>query len=168
MSLLLRFTYAVCLFSCVLFVTQAMDKTVGKVRVNWLAPEKYTDVRPGSWGSKKRYTEYVTKRLTLHIEKLATQYLPPNHNLIITVTNLDLAGDIQFIGSQQMRVIRSIDIPRIHFSYELTDQNNEIINTAEVKLKDMGFDMRSHFLKDDPFKFEYTMLKNWFKTAFSG
>ena len=65
------------------------------------------------------------------------------------------------------RVIKDIDIPRINFSYQLVDNSGDVLQEAEVKLKDMSFlSGSSNFYKSDRLRYEKAMLQRWFKKEF--
>ncbi|AWB67108.1 DUF3016 domain-containing protein [Saccharobesus litoralis] len=136
-----------------------------QLHIEWQSPEKYTDIRPGNWGSKTKFQQHVTAKLSAHFEKLAEQ-LPKQQRLNIQVTNLDLAGDVRIGSFNEIRVIRSIDIPRIQFTYQLLDDKGNELVRDQVNLKDMGFDIRTNKYSHNSFKYEYQMLDNWFNQTF--
>lgn len=144
-----------------------------EVEVNWENPEKYRDVRPSNQSSK-RFRETTFKRIDEYVSELAMS-LPDNKKLIITVSDLDLAGRVwpaSFVGfghsGSDVRLIKDIDIPRIDFTYQLVDQAGSIVQEAEVKLKDMAFLQRSNRLfRSEPLRYEKNMLRNWFNKEFS-
>ena len=90
------------------------------------------------------------------------------------VSDLDLAGQVwpaSFVGlghsTSDVRVIKNIDIPRMNFSYQLLDESGQVLQQAEVKLKDMSFlDRGSHFFRNEPLRYEKNMLKRWFEQEF--
>jgi hypothetical protein len=143
------------------------------VEINWDKPKKYTDVRPTN-ESRKRFRESTFKRINQYLEKLA-QNLPDDTKLMMKVTNLDLAGQVwpaSHVGlghsASDVRVIKQIDIPRINFSYQLLASTGEIIQQADVKLKDMSFlDRANRSFKSEPLRYEKNMLQRWFKQEFS-
>ena len=65
-------------------------------------------------------------------------------------------------------VIRRIDIPRITFSYSLSDENEQVIvSEDDVTIKDMNFmesAIRRH--RNDPLSYEKNMLDDWFADTF--
>lgn len=137
--------------------------------VVWKNPEKYTDVRPTN-ESRVKFRERTFKALEEYITELAEE-LPEGDKLTMTVTNLDLAGQVwpasfafgNATGSD-IRVIKRVDIPRISFSYSLTDSNGEVLKSAEVKLKDMAFlNTPTPFIGRENLGYEKNMLKEWFE-----
>jgi hypothetical protein len=100
--------------------------------------------------------------------------LPGDQKLLMKVNDLDLAGQVlpaSFVGlglsGSDVRVVKNIDIPRINFSYQLLSQSGEVLQQAEVKLKDMSFlDRSNHFFRNETLRYEKDMLKRWFNQEF--
>ena len=95
----------------------------------------------------------------------------------MTVTNVDLAGQVwpsQFVGfgvgaANDVRVIQRVDIPRMTFSYTLSDEQGTVVSSAEeVQLKDMNF-MESNIRQNrgDTLSYEKIMLEDWFNDTFT-
>lgn len=144
----------------------------GQAKVTYEKVEDYTDFEPAS-GVKQRFQERSMKDLTAHIEELAEQ-LPEDTTLTITVKDIDLTGRLEPTfgesAQQYIRVVRSVDFPRIEFSYQLTDVDGNELKAGEVNLKDMSFDFNrasSTRMSNDTLYYEQQMLKEWFKKTFS-
>lgn len=157
------------------FCTHASDTpegekegTNGRVNIEWQNPKSYTDIRPSNQ-SKKRFQEATFKKIEKFLEKLAGK-LPEGQKLKMTVTDLDLAGHVWpghmagMNNTQDIRVIKRVDFPRMNFSYTLVDENGKMLKSGEEKLKDMSF--QSHNLgriHSDGLRYEKNMLEHWFK-----
>jgi N-acetyl-beta-hexosaminidase len=143
-----------------------------EVEIEWVKPEKYRDVRSSN-ESRKRFRENTFEHISEYMSKLALA-LPDNNKLLIKVSDLDLAGRVwpaSFIGlgmgGADVRVVKSIDIPRINFSYQLLDTSGQVLQEAEVELKDMSFlDRSNHFFRNEALRYEKNMLKRWFNQEF--
>ena len=143
-----------------------------EVEIEWVKPEKYRDVRSSN-ESRKRFRENTFEHIGEYISKLALA-LPDNNKLLIKVSDLDLAGRVwpaSFIGlgmgGADVRVVKSIDIPRINVSYQLLDTSGQVLQEAEVKLKDMSFLDRSNYsFRNEALRYEKNMLKRWFNQEF--
>lgn len=160
-----RFLIAVAL-SGVAISTQASDEANKNIEVNWLEPEKFTDLHP-SGESRKTFRKRVLRNLEAYFAELAED-LPPQQRLAITVTDIDLAGQVwpTFGAGNDVRIINRTFIPRIEFNYTLTS-SGETLHSADVKLKEISFMMRSVGVRtSDPLRYEKSMLKRWFKEAF--
>ena len=139
------------------------------VDVTWQDPDKYSDVRPAN-ENRVRFRERTFESLEKYFDKLAEK-LPENEKLSITVTNLDLAGQVwpsSFVfgnaTGSDVRIIKRVDIPRMSFSYTLTDASGKALKSADVKLKDMSFmDNPSLIARNEFLGYEKEMLKDWFQ-----
>lgn len=142
------------------------SEPVTAVKVNWQNPEKYTDIRPSS-GTKKSYQ----KRVITAFDRIWSDFaakLPAGHTLLVTVKDLDLAGDVNpmyRIEHSDIRVIKEIYFPRMTFDYQLLDSAGQVLAAEQdVKVKDMGFMNSSPIgLGNGEFVYEKQMLKNWFQ-----
>ena len=136
--------------------------------ITWEKPEKYTDLRPAN-ESRVKFRERTFKALDEYFAKLAEK-LPEKDKLAITVTNLDLAGQVwpsSFVFGNatgtDVRIVKRVDIPRIKFSYTLTNEAGKVVKSADVDLKDMGFlDNPRTFTQNTHLGYEKAMIKEWF------
>ena len=159
-------------FSGVLVLGSGQLAAKAEVDITWQNPEKFRDVKPSN-ESRKRYRERVFAQLDEYLLELAER-LPDEHKLLITVNDLDLAGEVwpaSFAGlghsMSDVRVIKSIDIPRMSFQYKLVNQSGEVVQEADVKLKDMSFQNRAnHFFNSESLRYEKNMLLEWFEDEF--
>ena len=143
-----------------------------EVEIKWDNPKKYSDIMPSN-ASRKRFRESTFKHIHEYMNKLALA-LPEKKKLLMTVTDLDLAGQVwpaNYVGfgnsGSDVRVIETIDIPRMNFSYQLLDEFGQVLQQADVKLKDMAFFDRSrHFFRNEQLRYEKNMLKRWFDKEF--
>ena len=155
-----------------LMFVSASSLAKGEVEINWQNPEKYSDVRPTN-ASRVKYRERVFNQLDEYFTELAAD-LPDGQILKVNVSNLDLAGQVwpaSFVGfghsGSDIRLIKSIDIPRMRFSYQLLDQAGMVQKEAEVNLKDMSFqDRHNSFFDSESLRYEKNMLKQWFYKEF--
>lgn len=153
------------LLLCGLSLLTASAVQAGEVKVQWQEPEKFTDIRPAN-DSRKVYRERVMKKFDSFFTELAAK-LPEGYSWNITVTDIDLAGDVDyFIGGagNALRVVKDIYSPAIKFSYVVRDQHGEEVASADEKLRDMGFMQSLNSVNDsDEFRYEQQMLQDWFK-----
>ncbi|WP_133468723.1 DUF3016 domain-containing protein [Paraglaciecola marina] len=168
----MKTSMATCL-SVIVLITNFQLMAATQVEVQWQNPEKYRDVRPAS-ESRKQFRESTFKKLDAYLQELSSK-LPDGSKLLMTVTDLDLAGQVwpaSFTGlgrgSSDIRVIKDVDIPRMTFNYQLMSNTGEILKGADVDLKDMSFLSRTnHRFRRDTLGYEKSMLKRWFDKEFS-
>lgn len=135
----------------------------GEAKVTWQDPDNYTDVQPTN-ETKAGFQARVFRSLDEAFDSLA-QKLPDGYNLQVTVTDLDLAGQVKPMrspGGQDIRVVKDIDWPRISFSYILSDQKGQQVAAGQENLKDMNFRSGINIDTSDSFYYEKKLLRNWF------
>jgi hypothetical protein len=137
------------------------------VEVKWSNSDKYLDMDAGEEHRKHFKTRTFTA-FEEHFAKLAAS-LPDNQKLVFDVTNVDLAGDVNFGGTRRVRVVKSIFFPRLDFSYQLLNADNTVAKSAEISLKDMGFLTHTGIrYRNKSLSYEKEMLDDWFKKTFAG
>ncbi len=149
-----------------LSVLMASSLTAGEVKVEYKDYKKFTDMKPANEprGSYEKRTMANFDKIFADLAKR----LPEGYSWNVVVTDIDLAGDVNHMYTQtgqQIRVIKEVFIPRINFSYTLSDKNKAVVaEEKDLKLKDMGFMTRlSANRADGPLAYEREMLERWFK-----
>ena len=131
----------------------------GDVTVNYIQPERFSDLPFSAWDR-----EEVLKDLTDHFAKLGAK-LPPDQNLRIDVTDVDLAGrEVPGRGARDLRIIRSdgAEWPRIDLHYTI-ESNGQVLRSGDAQLRDMAFmDRIGRYSDGDSLRFERRMIDDWF------
>ncbi|KKO45516.1 hypothetical protein WG68_10790 [Arsukibacterium ikkense] len=140
--------------------------TVGaELEVNWQEPEKFTDIRAAN-DSRSRFQARVMRNFEKFFQEIANE-LPEGYSWQVTITDVDLAGEVDFFATstgQPIRVIKEIHSPAIRFNHLLRDQYGEEVVGGEERFRDMGFMSRMSPRGNTPeFEFERVMLQDWFK-----
>lgn len=151
----------------------AATSHAAEVKVEWVEPTKYVDVKPSN-EPRKRFRERTLEQLETFMLELGEK-LPSEQSLTLKVTNLDLAGHVwpaSFAGfgnsMTDVRIIRSLDIPRMTVSYTLTENDRIVQQGEDIKIKDMAFmDSRVRPLNRDTLVYEKAMIEDWFDDTFS-
>lgn len=134
------------------------------ITVDFHEPEKFTDIRPGN-ETRSRFEQRVQDAVTAIFNELAHR-LPEGYHWQIKVTDIDLAGEVDYFAGnagQAIRVIRDVHSPAIQFEQSLRDPHGEELASGEVKLRDMGFMNRPGRMGHRPeFEYERVMLTDWF------
>jgi len=137
----------------------------GEAVVEWKHPEKYTDIRSGDQ-TVEGMRKSVAKSLGAEFSALAAR-LPPGYRLSVTVTDLDLAGEVDPVPMRQMneiRVLKDVHFPRMVFDYQLMDADGAVLQEqTDVELKDMQYlwSMRTT-RSSESFYAERKMIRDWF------
>jgi len=147
----------------------AADRPVTVVFAN---PDKYADVKENySDYDNENGREHYLPLLREHLERIAARRLPAGQRLTMTFTDIDLAGDFEpwrGIQFDDIRVVKDIYVPRMNFSFQITDANGQVVKSGERKLVEMAYQMRiTGGFRDDPLRYEKMMLDDWMSREFS-
>ena len=139
--------------------------SAGEAKVVWQDPDGYTDIRPGNQ-SIKSMRSGIEKSIGGEFSELAGQ-LPEGYVLDVTVTDLDLAGEIDPIPTRsmdQIRVLKDIYFPRMTFDYRLTGSDGAVLLAEQkVELKDMQYLSNMRVTRSsEAFYSERRMVRDWF------
>ena len=148
-----------------MFAADKKDKP-SNVTVTFKDSDKFTDAR-SSMGSGT--DEYYLDTIRDHLQQTASRYLAAGQKLDITVTDIDLAGEI-LPGSpdlNQVRIVKEVYIPRGVLTFKLTDADGKVVKEGERKINDMNFmNNMSVVGRNDPLFYDRAMLTRWVETEF--
>lgn len=152
----------------------AADKAVApetRVTVVFDHPEKYADLKDGGLDiDNERGRERFLPQLKTHLEEEAGRRLAPGQKLTVTFSDIDLAGDFEpWHGPQynDIRILKEIYVPRLTFTFRVTDEGGQVVKEGERKLADLGYQMRiTRTFRDDPLRYEKDMLDDWLRDEF--
>ncbi len=144
-----------------------------EVKVTWQNPEEFRDIDAGEQNQEK-FQAQVMQQLEEYILELS-QALPEGQNLSLTVTDLDLAGEVLpgfsqgFNTPRDMRVVKRVYFPQMNIEFQLTDSQGATLKSGSSELKDMSFqdNIQTHQKARDPLAHEKEMIKKWFDKTFS-
>lgn len=137
----------------------APAQAAGKAEVQWVEPQNFRDAGFGAWERDR-----TLKSLGEFIEKLGQQ-LPDGQLLKLTVTDLDLAGDVFPRAAREVRIVRgSADWPQMTASYSLTTSDGRVLKSGNADIADLGyfFTPRNASAIDGDFPYEKRMIHRWF------
>lgn len=146
-------------------------KSTANIDVQFSHPEKFTDVKDSDQDTdNERGGANFLPQIKEHIEQQAAALLPAGQKLTVTFSDIDLAGDFEpWRGPQfnDVRIVKSIYVPRLNFSFTLTDSNGKVLKEGERKLVDLAYQMRiTRSFQDDPLRYEKDMLSDWLRQEF--
>lgn len=146
-------------------VLSSPAQAAGAVQVNFVQPERFSDVRDAHMQSE-RYLEL----LKLNITDAALPYLADGQTLKVDVLDVDLAGEIRRgARPQDVRVLKGgADWPRIQMRWAL-EAGGQTLKSGEATVQDMAYLQRiigtPH--SQEALRYERRMLDDWFKTQFT-
>lgn len=153
-------------------VTQAA--VAADVKVEWKNVDDYRDIEAVS-DIQERFQNRVMENLTKHWQELG-QKLPADHQLAITMTDLDLTGRIEPTygvgGSSYIRVLDSLSYPTMTFAFTYTDGTGKVLaESEEVKLKDLADGTSTlrniHGTSGDNLYREKRLMSEWVREQFN-
>jgi hypothetical protein len=160
---------SVCMTAVTLCLAMAMAAQAANVEIEWLKPEKYLDIRGGD-ENQKRFQERVIAALTSYFKEAAAEILPADQTLYLTITNVDLAGDVEYFFTafpMGVRVMRDIYFPSIEFNYELRDAGGKVLKRGKENIKDLGYMFSGMaYINNPPFDYEKRLIDDWFRKNF--
>ena len=150
------------------FASNPTAKAEDRTEVIFLHPEKFSDVRDSNMGSDKG-RDGILQQLKDFIVQRTKAYVPAGQQLIITVTDVDLAGDFEPWRGPEMtdvRVVKDIYPPKIDLEYKLTGPGGKVVKTGQRQLRDLAFQMKLSINRDDPLRYEKALLEDWLRSDF--
>jgi hypothetical protein len=131
-------------------------------KVSFVKPEAFVDIPLDA-----RDRDDALHTLRAHFATLAKK-LPAGQDLIVEVTDVDLAGRMEptrLSLAQELRVLRGMaDWPMIAFRYRV-EASGKALKSGEARVADMNY-LRSfnRYPTSEPLRHEKMMLDNWFKS----
>ncbi len=127
-------------FSAPAALAQSDDSEVA--HVTYLEPQQFSDFKT-EFSYRERDSLYLQEELSRHFERAVKRYLPEGSRLTVSVTEVDMAGEIRpsTTLANDPRVVRPIHPARIHFEYQWFDAQNELVVSGAEELD--GRDMMS-------------------------
>ena len=158
------FLFIIAVALCCPLLTQA-----AVLEIEWVDIKEYRDILASNQ-AQKVFEEHVIKNLTGFFRTAAKKHLPDNQTLHIRITDLDLAGDVDYFFmdySHPVRVVKAMYFPSIEFSYELRDAQNQVIKSGSENIRDMDFLLSNVKLHStSPFRYEKKLIEDWFRNTF--
>ncbi|MCL1038445.1 DUF3016 domain-containing protein [Shewanella submarina] len=135
----------------------------GVVKITWQNPDKYSDIESTA-ERQSRFEQRAFDSMTENLAKLARKVLTHGEQMQMTVTNVDLAGDVRptfGASASDIRVLKDIYPPKITFSYQIT-KGQQVIMSGEEELRDLNYLGGIQPRRQESFMYENQMLKHWF------
>lgn len=148
--------------------SQASSGPPAEVRVEFVAPEHFTDIGEKFPGSTKRRDSNLDE-LRQHIEERAQRVLAEGQSLRVSITDIDMAGRTEPWHPRlwDTRIVRDIYSPRIALRFELADAQGTVLGTGERSLHDSAFMSRGRGgYINDPLRYEKALLDDWIEREF--
>ena len=154
---------AVAAIAAAALLTATGVQAAGRVEVRWVEPERFSDI-----GSRPWVRERTLQALGEYIQHLG-RLLPEGQSLHIEVTDVDLAGEIDYSSWHETRVLRGrADVPRIALRYTLRADGRSV-KSEEIWLSDLNYLGAPYLtaLRQTELGYEKQMLERWFRDTFA-
>lgn len=148
--------------------TDASAATHKNIRIEYIHPEKFTDVGDRDFPRDSLRTEYLGQ-LRKHLVQGAARLLPAEQQLIVSITDIDMAGNFEpwRIRLYDTRIIRDVYPPRIDLRFALTAADGTPLKEGERQLRNPAFLMAiPPYFRDDPLRYEKALLDDWLEREF--
>ena len=137
------------------------------VTVTFAHPETYTDLRL-SCVSRTTDAQSLRGDLERYLVTAATPLLAAGQRLEITVTNVDMAGDIEDWrgpGRCDVRTMKDTYPPRIDLSFRLLDGSGRELRAGARKLRDSNYLVNAGpAYGTDHLRYEKALLGDWLRS----
>lgn len=155
------------LIACAILFIFISSSAAAGTQVTLVEPKKFSDYAL-SGQSKKNSIKTINKQFNVMFADIAKDIISEDEQLTIEITDLNLAGYIEyFFGNQnrEMRILKDPDHYRLEFKYELKSSDGTVKRSGEARIKEFVHHnprvksnyKYSHvgYMKDD--------LESWFK-----
>lgn len=149
-------------------VSAATPQTSSRAEVTFSDPDKFTDASEGPRGSDIR-RDVVLDEIKSYIQDRANRFVPEGQKLSVTITDIDLAGEVEpwRTRSQDVRIVKEIYMPRIDLNFKLTDSSGAVIKEGQRHLSDMNFMQKLNPIdRNDPRVHEKALIDDWLRREF--
>lgn len=149
-----------------LMAAEAQQTPPARVSVNFIEPEKFTDVRDGNLETEKGRNA-ILQEIREFIVQRAEKVLPAGQRLEMTFTDIDLAGDFEpWRGPRldDVRIVKDIYPPRLKFGFRITDEAGNVIKQGSKDLRDLAFQTRLTINRQDSLHYEKDILNDWLRS----
>jgi hypothetical protein len=145
-------------------LAEISDNVDSALTLHFEQPERFTDLRAAG-ESQVRFQSRTLAGFQRILVELAAE-LPVGYSWQVTVTDIDLAGEVNAIGgSEAIRMVHPSYPPRISFNHQLLDEQGQTILSGGETLQDLSFMQRPPrpAQRHHGLQHEYTLLKRWFE-----
>ncbi|MFT3830633.1 MAG: DUF3016 domain-containing protein [Opitutaceae bacterium] len=136
-----------------------------RATVTFENPEKFTDVKDSQSGTDKGRDHYLNELRKVVVEE-AGRWLPAGQKLSMNFTDIDLAGDYlpSMAANRDIRVMKDIYIPRMKFSYKITDAAGAVVKDGQESISDMNYLNVTRLVgRGEELFYDKEMLRDWLR-----
>jgi hypothetical protein len=139
-----------------------------RTTVTFFESEKFADV--GETQSRTpREAERTLAALKEYFVQQASRVIPANFKLLITVMDIDQAGDFEpWLGPSfdHVRIVKDLYPPRIEIVFRVIDPEGNVVREGKRELRDPMFMSRLTTDRNDPLRYEKELIDAWLRQEF--
>jgi len=134
----------------------AAAPALAQVDITFKDPDKFSDLGDTQWDRRN-----AMKQIEDHIKLQASRELP-GKQLKMTFTDIDLAGELEpRVSANRVRVLRTVTIPRMDFSYQLSE-NGKVLSEGKAVINDLNYQSSvNRYFDSEPYRYEKKLLDDW-------
>jgi hypothetical protein len=150
----------------VLAAAPETPKSESRIKVVFVDPDKFTDVRYEDTGEN---SPALLEQIRTFMVETGEYCVPADMQLEIKVTDIKLAGDFEpWRGPDfdHVRIVKAIYPPRVKLTFRLTDAKDAVVSEGSREITDLAFQMRTTLPGNDYLRYEKDLLRDWFRGEF--
>jgi DUF3016 family protein len=140
------------------------------VQVTFKDADKFTDVGDTARLVTDERRNALLNELRNHIQRRAAGRLPEKSQLIVTVTDIDMAGHFETARGPSLdhvRIYRDVYPPRIRLEFTLSDGTGKIVKEGKRELSDATYLKTNIEYRNDLLRYEKKLIDDWAAREFS-
>lgn len=143
----------------------------GPVAVRWSDPAQFSEIRYSGNRWEARRGDWV-RELALYLRQRAAGALAPGERLEVVITDIDRAGDYEYIPGRadNIRILRDIHPPRIELEFTRHAADGSVVAGGERRLTDLGYlqSVAGRGSVTDPLRHEKHLIDRWVRQELGG
>ncbi|HKU71719.1 MAG TPA: DUF3016 domain-containing protein [Burkholderiales bacterium] len=151
-------------------VLAASPAVAATVQVAFKDADKFTDFGDTARVVPDARRNAMLGELRAHVQKRAAGRIPEKTQLIVTVTDIDMAGGFETARgpkADHVRIYRDGYPPRIKLEFTLTDFTGKVVKEGKRELTDAAYLKTSVEYRNDPLRYEKKLIDDWVAREFS-
>ena len=151
-------------------VLAASSACAATVQVTFKDADKFTDFGDTARVVPDARRNAMLGELRAHIQRRAASRIPEKSQLIVTITDIDMAGNFETSRGPNVdhaRIYRDGYPPRIKLEFTLTDYTGQVLKEGKRELTDAAYLKTSVEYHNDLLRYEKKLADDWVAREFS-
>jgi len=151
-------------------VLAASSACAATVQVTFKDADKFTDLGDTARVVPDARRNAILGELRGHIQRRAAGRIPEKSQLIVTITDIDMAGNFETARGPKVdhvRIYRDGYPPRIKLEFTLTDFTGQVLKEGKRELTDAAYLKANIENRNDLLRHEKKLIDDWLAREFS-